>query len=73
MNNTDPLLPGTTIKRHILKTDTQQTGKDSALQLIKIMPMHRDMIRKHPIQHIEIISHPMRFHIRENTEMVEKT
>ena len=35
--------------------------------------MHRDMIRKHPIQHIEIISHPMRFHIWENTEMVEKT
>ena len=34
MNNTGPLLPGKTIKRHILKTDTQQTGKESALHLI---------------------------------------
>ena len=40
IDNSDPILTGKRIQRHILKADFQEAGKDLTLFPVQIMPVH---------------------------------
>ena len=54
IDNSDPILTGKRIQRHILKADFQEAGKDLTLFPVQIMPVHGNAIHKDTVLHIEI-------------------
>ena len=72
IDNSDPILTGKRIQRHILKADFQEAGKDLTLFPVQIMPVHGNAIHKDTVLHIEITTRRIRIGIRINPHIMKQ-